>query len=280
MLVINGSLSVGQLVASELILTAVFFGLSKASTYLKLYYEMCGAADELGQVFAVPLEDETHEPHATAEHGGLEFDDVVVNYREQTRQLDFKLEDGKKVFALCDEAWLQRGMIKLLKRHLHPDGGRGRLSGNDLSGYRVQELRQAVSVIDNSLIVECTVEGFLKMSASGVTLAKIDKALELVELDKVINRLPLGIKTPLSALGVPLLPNEFLLLKLAASILAQPKLLVLSQHFDNMDAEARRRLLSRLNEQPFSILYFSARPEPEYLDDCLVLNHTESKEAS
>ncbi|MAP22134.1 MAG: ABC transporter ATP-binding protein, partial [Alteromonadaceae bacterium] len=41
-LVVIGQLSIGQLVAAELIMSAVFFGLSRFSQYLKLYYELYG----------------------------------------------------------------------------------------------------------------------------------------------------------------------------------------------------------------------------------------------
>ena len=51
-----GQLSIGQLVAAELIMSAVFFGLSRFSIYLKLYYELYGAADKLGKALNMPQE--------------------------------------------------------------------------------------------------------------------------------------------------------------------------------------------------------------------------------
>lgn len=47
MLVIHGQLSLGQLVAAELILSAILLGLSKLGYYLALYYEICAAALKL-----------------------------------------------------------------------------------------------------------------------------------------------------------------------------------------------------------------------------------------
>ena len=45
-LVVQGELSIGQLVAAELVMSAVFFGLSRFTQYLKLYYELYGAAEK------------------------------------------------------------------------------------------------------------------------------------------------------------------------------------------------------------------------------------------
>ena len=39
--------TLGQLVAAELVLSAVFFGLSQLGTYLAYFYELCAALDEL-----------------------------------------------------------------------------------------------------------------------------------------------------------------------------------------------------------------------------------------
>ena len=42
--------------ASLLILFAIFFGLSQFSNYLKLYYELLGAAEKIGIALAIPQE--------------------------------------------------------------------------------------------------------------------------------------------------------------------------------------------------------------------------------
>lgn len=53
-LVTAGQLSIGQLVAAELIMATIFLGLSRFSIYLKYYYELCGAADKVTEVLTIP----------------------------------------------------------------------------------------------------------------------------------------------------------------------------------------------------------------------------------
>jgi len=53
-LVIEGQLSVGQLVAAELIMASIFLGLSRFSTYLKAYYELYGSANKLEELLSLP----------------------------------------------------------------------------------------------------------------------------------------------------------------------------------------------------------------------------------
>lgn len=54
LLVIKGQLSIGQLVAAELILSGILYGLSKFGYYLTLYYELSAAALKLDNLLELP----------------------------------------------------------------------------------------------------------------------------------------------------------------------------------------------------------------------------------
>jgi len=56
-LVIQGELSLGQLVAAELVLSVVFFGISQLGLYLAYFYDVCGAVDELALFLRVEQEE-------------------------------------------------------------------------------------------------------------------------------------------------------------------------------------------------------------------------------
>ena len=53
-LVIQGQLSLGQLVAAELVLSVAFFGVSQLGTYLSYFYELCASIEELSAIKTVP----------------------------------------------------------------------------------------------------------------------------------------------------------------------------------------------------------------------------------
>ncbi|MFM9890600.1 MAG: HlyD family efflux transporter periplasmic adaptor subunit [Rickettsiales bacterium] len=54
-LVVSGELTLGQLVAAELVLSTIFFGMSKAGEYLSHYYDLCAAVEKLSQFFLIPV---------------------------------------------------------------------------------------------------------------------------------------------------------------------------------------------------------------------------------
>ncbi len=57
-LVLQGQLTLGQLVAAELILSAIFYGVTRLGYYLTLYYELCAGAMKLDELLSLPLMDE------------------------------------------------------------------------------------------------------------------------------------------------------------------------------------------------------------------------------
>ncbi|BFT31574.1 ABC transporter ATP-binding protein [Alteromonas sp. D210916BOD_24] len=260
-LVVQGQLSIGQLVAAELVMSAVFLGLSRFTQYLKLYYELYGAAEKLGHALTIPQERLNTNTLNSPTSSKLVFNQLLLSHGEDRCVVDVTLEANSKYFVTTDKSWVQKQLIGFLKQYEQVKTGDILLGDLSLNDYDTHELRQVVMILDRSLIIEVSIERYLKLSQPNATFADIRNVLEAVEMTKVIEALPKGLQTQLSVLGAPLQPLEFILLKLAAAILAKPKLLILNQHFDAIPSALRSRLVHRLCEYDFTVLYFSNMPE-------------------
>ena len=202
----------------------------------------------------------------------LVFNDVELKHGNDTCQLNVVFEPGTKYFVTTDKSWVQKQLVGLLKQYDRVKSGDILLGELSLNDYDTHELRQAVTILDRSLIIEVSIERYLKLAHPQATIADIRAALEEVEMTKTIDGLPEGLQTKVSVLGAPLQPLEFLLLKLAAAIIAKPKLLILNQHFDAIPIELRARLLNRLTKYDFTVMYFSNIPIPECFDGVIHLH--------
>jgi hypothetical protein len=109
-LVIGGELSLGQLVAAELVLSVVFLGVSQMGIYLSYFYDVCGAVDELSLFFKVE-QDRPKDAHTRIEgDSSLTFNSVVVG---PTITLDFKIPPARAsastptaiVRSACSPTW-------------------------------------------------------------------------------------------------------------------------------------------------------------------------------
>ncbi len=271
-LVIQGELSIGQLVAAELIMFAVFFGLTQFTNYLKMYYELYGAADKLGQILELPQENLDKNGLVALSDGSLQCQDLEYSRQDQKVSLSFTLEAGAKAFVTTERGWIQRDFTKLLKLQKSPDRGWLRIGNRELSEYDIYGLRHDVFFVDRSLIIECTIKEYLLMAAPDATAAMATTILDQLELSDQIQNLPEKLDTRLSTLGAPLMPADFLLLKLTAAILAEPHIVVLNQDIDNLPKHVRDKVIEVLSSQSFSVLYFTNLPEAAHFDGVLQLN--------
>ena len=279
-LVIQGEISIGQLVAAELIMFAVFFGLTQFTNYLKMYYELYGAADKIGHILELPQEELENDPLLAPSDGSLICEGLEFCPQEYRVSLSFTLEAGAKAFVTSNESVLIRDFLRLLKQQITTYRGWLRIGDRELREYDSFGLRHDVFFIDRTSIIECTIKEYLLMAAPNATVGMATGILDQLEINRHIQEFSGQLDTVLSPLGAPLMPHEFLLLKLTAAILAQPKIIVLNPDMDNLPKQVREKVLKTLEQQKFSVLYFTNRPVSGLFDGLLEMNSHRDGNAS
>ena len=265
-LILAGELSIGQLVAAELILSGVFYGVSQLGWYLDTFYDLVASSEELSLLFAIPQE---RAPAARAEgprDGAVALRDVRLG---DTR-FDFAVKSGEQLVTV-PQAGIDRVLSMVLKRHLTPDHGLVSVGGSDLGGLDMYLLRSEVVVLDRPTIVDVTIREYLALAAPGATGAAMLDALDAVGLGGRITTLAEGLDTQLASSGWPLTIGEVMELKLANALLARPKVLVLSSLFDVMAPDRLAGALARLRAAGTTVLLCTGRPGAIELDGWLWL---------
>ena len=97
---------------SELVMSAVFFGLSRFTQYLKLYYELYGAAEKLGGALDMPQEELNTSEHIPAS-SKLVFNDVELKHGNDACHLNVIFEPGTKYFVTTDKSLTFLSLSKL-----------------------------------------------------------------------------------------------------------------------------------------------------------------------
>jgi putative ABC transport system ATP-binding protein len=259
-LVIQFQLTLGQLVAAELVLSAAFFGVAQLGTYLQYFYEMCAAGEEVSLFFDIEQEKPRGaDPLAGTDHT-LVFRQVQGKARYEDAELDFTIPSGAVVMASTSQHGLQRLFTNVLKLYELPSTGYTTLGGTDIKDVEAHHLRMAIYVLDRPSFVPMTIRQYLSLSCpTGESWRMLD-ALKAVGLDGILPGLEHGLDTKIAATGYPLSTVELLKLKLASAILARPRVLVLTRLFDLIEDEDLASALAALREQAFTtVVYFSNR---------------------
>jgi putative ABC transport system ATP-binding protein len=271
-LVIQEQLSIGQLVAAELILSGVFYGISQIGSYLDDYYDLIAAIEELALLYDIPQE--PPQPARTVPlppHGSaLEMARVGFSHVSGPGRFDLSIADGTRLVAQGSPG-MERVFSNLLKRHTKPEKGMITIGGIDIAALDLLELRSDIQVLDRPAVVESTISEYLTLSNPDADPAAMVRALKLVGLDDRIAMLPDGMQTVLSSTGYPLSLGKTMQLRLAAAVLAEPRILVLSPLFDMVTRSRLQAVFDHFAGTPTTILYFTNRPEDMTLDGFLWL---------
>jgi putative ABC transport system ATP-binding protein len=282
-LVIQQQLSIGQLVAAELILSGVFLGISQLSGYLDDFYKLVAAVEELSLLYSVPQEASTEGTPLRApptrrladpvRSGELVFSQVRFTLPgHHPCLLDFSIPSGSRLVAQGPPS-MERRISNLLKRQSRPDSGLIALGDVDISTLNVLLLRTDITVLDRPNIVEVSIEDYLKLADPDADPAEMLAALRLVGLEDRIAMLSDGLQTRMSFTGYPLSVAKTMQVKLAAAILSRPKVLVLSPLYDIVPVKWLTQVFDHLQHGETTLIYFSNRPEAMELDGYLWLGY-------
>jgi putative ABC transport system ATP-binding protein len=259
-LVIENQLTLGQLVAAELVLSAAFVGVAQLGTYLAYFYDLFAAVEEISQFYDV----EQEQPKGADPFEGPDHTIVMKGVRGRARhedaRFDLEIPSGAIIMADVSHHGVQRLFTNLLKMHVLPQGGYATLGGIDVKDIEPHHLRKNVHVLDRPSFVEMTIREYLALSCKDTAPQRMIDALETVGLADTIATFEKGLDTPIASTGYPLSAVELQQLKLANALLEKPRILVLSRLFDLLDPEPLSRAITALRAQAYStVIYFSNR---------------------
>jgi len=261
-LVIQGQLSIGQLVAAELILSSVFYGAAQLGPYLDTFYDLVAAVEELSLFRAIKVEDipigAGNSPRPR--DGALALRKVRITSNGKAARFDLVIPAGTHAVAAADPG-IDLLLGRLLKRHYRPDEGIVSLGGADIAALDIYQLRSDVIVLDRPTIVESTPRDYLRLADPTADPADVLDVLDAVDLDDRLSALPQGLDSLLSSTGWPLSLADTMRLKLASALLAQPRVLILSNLYDMLPAQDLHAALQRLDHSETTIIVFTCRPQ-------------------
>lgn len=235
-LVISGQLTLGQLVAAELIVAVIVGAFAKMGKHLESFYDLLAAVDKLGVLIDLPLERADgilHVPeggparlqmqHLTATAGGG---------RRMFGPLDLDVAPGEHVGVAAVPAGPHSVLTDLIYGLRNPSSGQLQIDGLAPRDLRPDVLRGQVAVARNIEIFGGTILSNIHLERPGITAADVRETLEQVGLLDDVLSLPEGLDTQLAPGGYPLDDHQARRLMLARALVSRPRLLVIDGLLD------------------------------------------------
>jgi len=264
-LVIAGQLTLGQLVAAELIVTVIVGSFAKLGKHMESYYDLMAAMDKLGHLFDLPIEKQDGMlTIASTEPAEVLLEELDYHYpdgRGVFHKLNLSLPRGARCVVTGSSGSGKSVLLDLLFGLRHPAGGHVLINGIEPRELRPDVLRQSVALVRDIEVFEGTLAENVHLERPDVGTGDVRDALHAVGLLGDVLALPDGLDTELNATGYPLTPNQLRKLMLARAIVGRPTLLLIDGTLDPLtdgDAVLLMRMLSA-PQQPWTLLMVTGR---------------------
>jgi ABC-type bacteriocin/lantibiotic exporter with double-glycine peptidase domain len=257
-LVINRQLTLGQLVASELIVTLVLAALSKIGKYVEIFYDLQATLDKLGVLDRLPPEP-TEGETLDAAGGPLMVVADLPTADGQPRRIT--LEPGERVAVVGTSG--KTPLLETLALLRLPKRGMLTLDGIDARALDRPASRQHIALVGRGEVFSGTIAENVRLGRDALSAADVRQAIAMVGLTDRLARLPEGLETTLTPDGRPLSSNEIGRLAIARAIVSRPRLLLIDGIVDGLDLSACPEMLDVLFDAaaPWTLMVATARAD-------------------
>ena len=251
-LVINREITLGQFVASEVIIILILNAVEKIIMYMDVVYDLLTAVDKVAQVTDLPLE----------KVGGIDFPKGAFQkgYSINIKNLHYKYPDGKgdmlkginleiksgEHICITGSGGSGKTTLTNIIAGLHP-AFEGIVTINNYS-IRDLDLAHLRDKIAKNISPEDIFDGTIYENITiGKPLERVQDvldALERVGLADEINALPEGLSTPLLSGGKGLPSSMIQKLILARCLAKKPQLLILNDFFSGLKKSTKLALIN------------------------------------
>lgn len=255
-LVSNREITLGQFVASEIIIILVLNSVERLVIYMEVVYDLLTAVDKIAQVTDLPLEKAGGLEISRANGAGYSIEIKQLRYRYSDsstyvlKGIDLKIRSGERV-CIAGPGNAGKTTLTNVIAGLHSNY-KGIITINDYS-LRDLDIRRMRDSIAKNISPEDIFDGtILENVMLGNPTRKVDDAVQAiskVKLQDQINALPEGLNTHIVSGGKGFSNSFIQKLILARCLAKQPSLIILNDFFSGLKRVEKLDLLQVLMDK-------------------------------
>ncbi len=254
-LVIDGDLSVGQLIAFNLYAGHVTMPILRLAQIWQDFQHTEISVRRIGDILNEKPESELNAGRSSLEHikGEIEFRKVTFRYsddgKEVLRRLDLKIKPGEVVGITGQSGSGKSTITKLIQRLYSPQSGQVLIDNVDMAMADPAILRRNMGVVlQESFLFNGSIKDNIGIGNPSADMAAITRAAELAGVDQFVAELPEGYDTQVGERGGALSGGQRQRIAIARALVSDPKILIFDEATSALDYETEAAILKRLPE--------------------------------
>jgi ATP-binding cassette, subfamily B, bacterial HlyB/CyaB len=253
-LVLEGKLTLGQLIAFRIIAGYVTGPLLRLLTIWQNFQETALSIERLSDVVDATLEvddDNRFNVPMPLIRGKVIFEDVTFQFgshgRPQLNNVNAEFDTGSFIGIVGQSGSGKSTMMKLLPRLYEPTQGRILIDNYDINKVELYSLRSQVGIVSQDpLLFEGTVQDNIAINYPDAEAEEIVQAAKIAVAHDFIMTLPNGYNTRVGERGSNLSGGQKQRIAIARTILQRPRLLILDEATSALDYDTERQVCNNL----------------------------------
>ena len=224
---------------------------------------------------------------ATVERRGgrIEFRNVTFGYRKGEpvlRNVSFVLEPGRSLAVVGATGAGKSTILKLINRFYDVWDGQVLVDGADVRDHDIRDLRRRIGlVLQDVVLFSGTVADNIRLDRD-LTQERIEEVAREAQVHPLVERLPLGYRTPIRERGSNLSHGERQLVAFARVLAKEPEVFLFDEATSNIDSRTEaliQKALGRLLQNRTSLVVAHRLSTIRAADAILVLHKGEVAES-
>lgn len=240
-LVLDGQLTLGQLVAAELIVAVILGTFTKFGKQMESFYDLLAAVDKVGHLLDLPMERAQGSPVvARPEPSALRVRRLSfgwTRHRLCLNDLSLEVPPGTIMAITGTPGSGKSTLLDLIYALREPTQGSIEFDGFDSRSLNPESLRRQIALVRRREIFSGTLAENVHINRSSIDLARVQDALSAVGLFDEVLTFPAGLETRLHCGGDPLSTSQASRLVLARALAGQPRLLLIDGILDDLPGD-------------------------------------------
>ena len=254
-MVLNGQLTLGQLIAFRIISGFVTQPILRLTNLWQSIQELKVGFERLGDVINTNTEsDEIDKGKISLPsiNGKVKFQDLTFNFpRQKNKVIDnvsLEINKGSFVGIVGKSGSGKSTLMKLLARLYSPTNGKILIDDYDIDKVELYSLRRQIGIVPQEpLLFSGTIRDNISINQENATDEEIINASKIACADNFIMEMSEGYNTQIGERGASMSGGQKQRIAIARTILAKPKLIVLDEATSALDYETETNVFKNIN---------------------------------